>query len=345
MLLFAAAAALWGWWIQPSPFLHGKAPLPHATLAYDKDELILALSGNRQAQTQFLMWRQKEGALVNFAPLLEQPSTQEKLPKIFTQSYAAASLALALCEEGQILAVPSQLHSQTKWHNLNVLKSVPYKTEDVDAELLYQIRPDRCIASHFSSPYSIDRFQRQGLLTLILPAPNQIQAIEASIEKTASFVQRPQEGKWLLETFRQSLSWLHSQLPSGEIDEEKILIIELHRQMSLPSHKQLYMKWLYPNHQSENDFTSWSQPIDYETLYTLNPKLAILICDDLEETAKELSQDPKWQRLLSQTNLRYTLVSTQCLCSPSQIFAIGLYDLVAAIKGLSEPSLLVKDTL
>lgn len=340
MLLAIVIATFWGWLIQPSPFLHGVEPLQPIKLDYDRELFIEAFCGKKEAQHHFLKWRKKKGAKVHIPSHLI--SNSKKPPTVFTQSFACASLALALCKKDQIIAVPSQLKLQTKWHNEEILKAIPYTTEKVDTELLYELKPQRCLASHFSSPSSIERFNRLGFSTLILPPPNQIEDIETSITQTADFVNRIEEGQWLLETFKQSLFWLKSELPKPFFNENstqipsEVLIIELYKQMSLPSSKQLYMQWLLSHDLVLNKpEVPWSTPIDYETLYTLRPKLIIILCEHIEETSKKLSQDPKWQHLIQETNLKYTLISTQCLRSPSQIFAIGLYDLVAALKLLN----------
>ncbi len=334
MLLAVLFAAGWGWWLQPSPYLNGTDPLDPAKLSYQREAFIEALSGNREAQEKFLRFRQKQGAFIDFEKL-EYSSQETPGPSVFAQSYAAASICLALCKSGQLMAVPSHIRRKAPWHNQTLLKSISYTTEDVDAELLYKIAPERCIASHFSSPSALERFSVLGLRTLILPAPNHIEALETSIEQTADFIERKIEGRWLLTTFKQSLQWLESQLPSHEEIEQDVLIIELYKQMSLPSHKQLYMKWLYPKIIGKEELTSpWSTPIDYETLYTLKPKLIILLCENIEQSKKQLAQDLKWQNLIQETGVKYTLVSLECVNSPSQIFAIGLYDLAAALQCL-----------
>lgn len=346
MLFAAMLTAAWGWWIQPSPYLCGKMPLSPAKLGYSREEFIKALSGDRQAQRDFLTFSQNQGLFIDFTPTQEGASLQSKKPTVFAQSYAAASICLALCQKGQLLAVPAHIKQKNPWNNPLLLDSIAYTTEEVDAELLYKIHPDRCIASHFSSPAAVERFSLQGLEALILPAPNHIEALETSILQTADFIEQKQEGQWLLTTFKQSLKWLKTELPTQELLEKNVLIIERYRQMSLPSHKQLYMKWLYPNDPVREGISSpWSTPIDYETLYNLKPKFIVLLCENIEATQKELLQDAKWQHFIEETGAKYTLVGLECINSPSQIFAIGLYDLVAALKNIIATDLSKSPTL
>lgn len=331
----------WGLLYQPAPFDSHSRLISVNTLDYPRFELNKALKGDESALSLCLSYLQKTIASHHCSP---QPVLGVKKDKpllqfgIIAQSHAAATIALALSCDGQLLAIPKALRQQTQWHSEAKMKSVPFSFDQADIEKLYIAKPTLCLASTFSNPNTLTKLHQLGLQVQILPPTNTLNDIWQSIDLVGHSLGQQRKANLLQMLCVLSTQWLAQELKSASTCGKRFVILELHRHFSLPSTRNVYMRWVSENFNlfCIGDKEQWSVPIDYESLHALRPDCIILLCDDPQGTQKKLIQDPQWQKLMLVSKAKVSLVPYSCLHSPSQLIVLGLYDLVAAIKSFCE---------
>lgn len=333
------------------------SPVTAKELALPRSMLSKALTGQTRELADLHNWLRKQKWPKNLSPLQVKTKRRKKAQSpLLAQSFSAATIALALTipghKPGELLAIPDAMGYFREGYDPLKIAKIPFSSDRLSSDDLFALQP-LCLAANYSKLSTIERYRRLGLEVDILPAPQNLQAIYESIQIISQMIGCEEKGKRLNEAAYLSANWLAQKLQGLRVEKEEIIVLEHFVNFYIPSDRYLYRRWMSENlminspaHSLELDFEqpisksensySWSIPVDLEALHAKKPKYLVIISDCPENTQSFLQSQKRWGQLLEDTGARYTIISTGCLHSPSQLIILGLYDLVAACYTLKE---------
>ena len=272
----------------------------------------------------------------------------EKVPRVLPQTYAAASMLLALTEPEHIIALPKGLRRQTPLHPQHLVDAIPLDAHRYNGELLQQLHPDIAFVAHYSLPATVAALRAQGIHVFTLNNVETLPQILGSLYRVGVAVGRPLKGELMSIFGEAALNAIDNHYlayQNEKLETTKILFVNYSTHFSMPTMRTLTgqrltrLGILLPNILTEeNSQQRWRIPIDYEQLVALAPDCLIIGTCFPEELHQKILSTPALQKLPAVKEGRLFFVDAEIQDSPSQYAVLAYYDIFAAITASRKES-------
>lgn len=361
----ALIAVLLLWWIialytpKTSADLTG-APASHPTehisslSVFDRQEILNALQGNEQLMRDCIArWRSEIADIApeqlpaeptqNHPRIVEDDAsrsidlTQDR-QRILPQTYASATILLAILEPEHIVAIPSGLRQQEHLFAPGTLESIPLDTDRFNSEEIQNAQPDLAFVAHYSLPSTCRTLERQGIQLFSLDQINTPSEICGAIRRVGLVIGKPERSNLLASFVEHALARIDVERQQAErrldsTDHPRILYVNWFGELSLPSSRTLSGQLLErlniaTSTQLSDDHNdrSWSKKISIEEIAAYNPD-AIIVCAPSEHAQLRLAGHPGLAHTRAVQNHAVYRVDDAVHSSPSQYIVIAYLDM------------------
>lgn len=364
----AIILAIAGWWalaFRPQPALTVAIPLKASSQVspkftfIDRDSLKQALSGDFGLMTRLIADWDIEAQILNMQGLEVQRLSSENFlraqilgrglgrtllkradaQKFLPQSYAAASVLLAIAHPHQLVALPKGMRQQTQLFPARLTDQIPLDLDRFNSEKLFLARPDLAFVSAlYSHPAAIASLRNQGISIVYLKSIDNLAAIKEAIQEIGFFADRKEEAELLNHFIDAALYSIDNNLKTIPRSlSDKTLYLNFYTQLTTPSKLsfsyELAERFKLLNFPGLKD----SMPIDQERLHHLNPDRLIISTSNLEALKAKLADDQAFQSLKAVQRNKLYFLDDDIQQAASQYAVLAYYDLVQAlIQGIDE---------
>ena len=255
--------------------------------------------------------RRLEPKFLQRAQYLSRHLKKEKGQKKFLpQSYASATILLAIVHPSQLVALPKGLRKQQFFPSAN---SVPYDLDRFNSEKLSRSKPDVAfVSSHYSHPSTIEALRSQGIPIVFLGSLDRMEKIKEAIQVVGKHAEREEEAELLNLFIDAALLALQINPP-----QQKIVYATAYTQLTTPS-KQTFTYEMLQGLGLEPEKPGIV--LDQERLYALNPdKLIVSTHEAKFSVYKDLRAEVRF-------------LDDEVQQAASQFAVLAYYDLVQALR-------------
>lgn len=252
--------------------------------------------------------------------------------KFLPQSYAAASILLAIAPPDQIVALPKGLRRQTQLFPKSLTDLIPEDVDRFNSERLFLTRPDIAfVSAHYSHPAAIEMLRNQGIAIALLKSLESMRAIQESITLIGQYAQHKSEAELLNLFIDAALMAIDNRKPPLN-PETTTLYLTYYTQLTTPS-KQTFtyeqLQWLG----FEPEQLKESMPLDQEKLFALNPDRLIISTHDPVSLRAKLEGDPAFKGLKAVQSKHLYFLDDIVQQAASQYAVLAYFDIVQALRG------------
>lgn len=268
-------------------------------------------------------------------------SVQRFLP----QTYAAASVLLAIAKPEEILAIPRHLRALPELYSPALLQKIRLDAERQEGEKLYAARPDIAFVAPYSHPPTLQALKKQNIKLCTLHSQDTIEGIKESLLKIGHIANHALEANLLRIFIESALLMLDNRLQvlyqlSLSEKPKELLYLTYYQQFSMPTTKclsgQLLQRLLkqYPTlHLPLTDTqTEWAIPFGREKILTYQPDCLILSASTPHVLQHLIETTPAFLEVPAFKTQRVFQVDDSVQKSPSQYIVLAYFDLVHAIE-------------
>lgn len=256
----------------------------------------------------------------------------KKTLRFLPQSYAAASILLAIASPEQLVALPKGFRRQVQLFPKTVTDQIPEDVDRFNAEKLFLNKPDIAfVSSYYSHPAAIEALRNQGITIATVKSLDSIKSIQEAITLIGNHSQQQEEAE-LLNLFIEA-ALLSIDNRRGE--HVKALYLSYYSHLTTPSkntftYEQLHKLGIGPEcYEGLKD----SMTVNQERLLALNPECLIIASLDPEAVKRKVERDPALQRLRAVQERRIYFLDDVVQQDASQYAVLAYFDLVAAVSG------------
>jgi iron complex transport system substrate-binding protein len=271
---------------------------------------------------------------------LERPF-QRFLP----QTFAAASILLALIQPEEIVALPRRLREQEQLYPKSLTDRISLDIDRYNSEKLFLKHPEIAFIAHYSHPSTIQALANQGVVLYTMKNLLNLSDIIQEIGCMGYIVNRPLEANLLKLFIKAAIIAIDNHLLSITTNlsqAPRILFLNYHQNFMIPTAKtlsgqllnrlgdlDLSLKYAMDSEKVEN----WAIPIDKEHLLNLDPDCLIITAQNPPVLEKELCTDSAFQQLSAVRRKRISFIDEAIQSSPSQYIVLAYFDIIQALEG------------
>lgn len=295
--------------------LQGDYPLMvHLLLEWDLDAQI---THRERLAADELLRAQVLGRILGQRPQID--SSHRFLP----QTYASASILLALLPPKHIVALPKGFRKQVQMYPLKVTAQIPLDADRLHAELLYLARPDKAfVSSYYSHPSTLQALKDQGIALEMMKHSADWETIEGSILQIGKSVDCNEQAELLVLFMRGTLLALRNRL--NDKSKNKLTYVTYYDRFYSP-HAKAPGVLLLAQLGVYLDCPKTTQLLEREALLKLNPHCLLISSPDPEKVKKNLLKDPSFQCK------NFFVLDDEILQTPTHYIVLAGYDFVDAL--------------
>ncbi len=268
-------------------------------------------------------------------------SKEETAHRFLPQTYASASILLALSDVDEIVSIPKGLRDLTTIYPKALTDQIPLNSERDSSEKLYLKKPDLAFVSNYSHPSTLKALENQGIALFTLPSLETIQEIIDTIGQLGEITDHPLKGE-LLQIFVEA-TFLAIDNRIQSTPAKKILFLTHMNTFSLPGKKTLTGQLLTrlgisswgPQALLEEKNNDWSIPLSIEQIVNYEPDSLIISSFEQESIKHKMNTEKGFQKLPKNLIFVDEVIQT----FPSQFIALAYFDLAKAYLELKGETL------
>lgn len=291
---------IFGWWTLTIntntqylllPQNHTKVDLT-TFYSIDRQELIDALNGNRQAMLKLVYTWQEESERLNLPALTHEElqlfsNTKLSMPqkqRLFPQTYAAASILLAIAAQEEVIALPRGLKKLRQLLPTQKSDKIIIESDRFNTEALSLIKPTAAFTSPYSNPATIQALKEQAIPIHTLDAALTMSEMVETVKKIGRLSNHSPEAEQLslfikaaLQALDNRVEWLqnHQKLPN-------FVVAYKTDQLKIPTTKTITGSILNRMGIKTPHSTQWSLPLTNEFLQLTKPDKIIIASEQKE---------------------------------------------------------------
>lgn len=266
----------------------------------------------------------------------ENPSSR---PRYLPQTFASASILLALLNPDQIVALPNGLRKQTQLFPIELTSRITLNIDRYNSELLYLAHPEAAfISAHYSHPAMIDALQNQGIRLIPSNGVENLKDIKESLLQIGQAVDKPAEAELMALFIESALMAIENRLIALESigngrKDDQTLYLTLYSQYFLPTPASVTWELLERlGIQPKGPSASMCGiPLDQEHLLKLDPDNLIISSSHVEELLRQLEQHPSLSQLKAVRGKKIFIVDEEVQQSPTQYIVLAYYDIARSL--------------
>lgn len=285
-----------------------------------------------------------------FESYLYKTCCEKQNKRFLPQTYAAASLLLAIAEPDSIVALPGNMRSETQLYPLSLTQKIPLDIDRYNSEKLHLMAPSIAFVASYSQPTTVQALKDQGIVLHTMGNLNSILEISQEILAMGAIVEQPQKAE-LLTLFIEAamcaidnqLSLLTERLIAKWGGVPKVLFLNHFQQYSVPSPSSLTGQLLekialfditlqYATATAPGD--NWVVPIGKEQIVNLNPDCILIVTENKRALQHEILADKSLCEVVAVKNDRIFFLDEATQHSPSQYTVLAYHDLIEALTQL-----------
>lgn len=258
---------------------------------------------------------------------------QKKL-KFLPQSYAAASILLAIAAPEQLVALPKGFRRQSQLFPKIVTDRIPEDVDRFTSEKLFLNRPDIAfVSSYYTHPAAIEALSNQGIAIARIHSLDSMKAIQDAITLIGHHAQQNKEAELLNLFIKASLISIDNRAQK----QGQVLYLSYYTQLTTPSKNTFTYEQLQKLQSEPESFEGLkdSMPVDQERLLALNPECLIIASLDPAAMKAKIEREPALQGLRAVQEKRIYFLDDEVQQAASQYAVLAYFDLVQAISGRS----------
>jgi iron complex transport system substrate-binding protein len=286
----------------------------------------------------------------NLESYLIEASAKNQQKRFLPQTYASASLLLALSEPHEIVALPEMIRGQTELHPLSLTKQIPLDVDRYNSEKIYLMAPTIAFVADYSQPTTVQALKDQGIVLHTMGSLGSIMEISREIKKIGTVIQRPQKAELLSLFIEAAMYAIDNQLhllahrfieKQGEIP--RVLFLNHYQHFSVPNPTSLTGQLLerialfditlkYASETASSD--KWVVPIGKEQIVNLNPDCIIIVTENKLAIEEEMRTENTLRDVVAVKNNKIFFLDDTIQLSPTQYSVLAYQDLVEALARL-----------
>ncbi len=288
--------------------------------------------------------------LLPFENYLYQTCFEQHNHRFLPQTYAAASLLLALTDPKEIVALPGQMRKETQLYPLSLTQQIPLDIDRYNSEKLHLLNPTIAFVANYSQPSTIQALKDQGVLLHPMGNLNSIGEISRELLTLGAIVEQPQKAELLtlfieaaMYAIDNQLSLLSERLIAKWGGAPKVLFLNHFQNYSVPSPTSLTGQLLEKI--ARFDITlqyaaatapgaNWVVPIAKEQILHLNPDCIIIVTENKKALQHEIQTDKSLCDVVAVKNDHIIFLDEATQHSPSQYSVLAYHDLIEALARL-----------
>lgn len=278
-------------------------------------------------------------------------SVQDSFNRFLPQTFAAASILLAIAETEEILSIPQRMRDIPTLYAQAKLEKISQNLDGFPSEKLFLAKPHLTFITPYSHPPIVDTFRRQGLELFVIKNIDNFQEIKETILKIGHATNHPLEATLLSIFVDASMLAIDNRIKAlHDITKpisnlEKILYLFENQGYSVPTEKclagQLIQRMLksYPSlscfiNKSQNE---WRVPIDMEKIVKINPQLLIISTPYFKTTTQDAGLSFSLKEIEAFQSKAIFYIDEHIQESPTQYIALAYFDLFQALASKHLP--------
>ncbi|MCE5316761.1 MAG: ABC transporter substrate-binding protein [Parachlamydia sp.] len=257
---------------------------------------------------------------------------QQSQLKFLPQSYAAASILLAIASPEQLVALPKGFRRQSQLFPKALTDKIPEDVDRFNSERLFLDKPDIAfVSSYYSHPAAIDALQNQGITIATIKSLDSINSIQEAIVQIGQYAQRMEESE-LLNLF---IDAALMSIDNRRQEQGKVLYLSYYTQLTTPSKNTFTYEQLQKLNADPESFEGLkcSMAVDQERLLALNPECLIISSRDPEAMKAKIERESTFQSLKAVQERRIYFLDDDVQQAASQYAVLAYFDLIQAISG------------
>lgn len=276
--------------------------------------------------------------------------TAAEKKRYLPQTYAAASLLLALTDPEEIVALPEMMRSQTQLFPKELTAQIPLDVNRYNSEKLFLMAPTIAFVANYSQPTTIQAFKDQGIVLYTLGNLNTIMEVSKEIRKIGNIIERPQKAELLTIFIEAAMCAIDNQLKvlTEKIMEKqneipRVLFLNHFQHFSVPSPTSLTGQLLerialfditleYAAKSAPAD--KWVVPIGKEQIVNLNPDCIIIVTEERQAIEEEIRKEATLKDVVAVKNNKIFFLDDAIQLSPTQYTVLAYQDLIEALARL-----------
>jgi iron complex transport system substrate-binding protein len=292
------------------------------------DADLLEMSGRKSVKTL-----SKEKYLKALSIGRELAVSEESLKgRFLPQTYAAASILLAICPLETIVAIPKGVRDLTHLYPKSLTNKIPLNAERDFSEKLYLKKPTLAFVSNYSHPATLTALKEQGINLLTLSSLETLEEIIETIGEVGRVTDYPLKAK-LLQIFVEA-TFLAIDNRIEIPPPEKVLFLTHMNAFSLPGKRTLTGQLLTrmgisswgPEKLLEEKKNEWSIPLTLEQIGNYKAESLIISTFQEESLKNRFETEKPFENFPKNRCFVDEVVQT----FPSQFIALAYFDLVEA---------------
>jgi len=270
-----------------------------------------------------------------------------KSSRFLPQTYAAASILLAVAPPEQIIAIPRGMRYYSQLYPNNAMNSIPFNSDRYNTEQLSLEKPELAFISHYSDPSTVRTLKNQGIKLFTTVNVNTISQIIDTVQRIGAVVHSPLQSQLLALFIEAAMLAIDNQLLAQRKDAHSLmnlrtpLYLTYVTHFTTPSSETLTADLIKRLGINQTDFlTNNNFPklkiINHEELVTINPDCLIISCANNILLQETLLATPALQHIDAFKYGRIFFVDEHVQHSPSQYLVLAYYDIFNALMGRRE---------
>lgn len=265
--------------------------------------------------------------------------------KSLPQTYAAASILLALAPPETLSAIPEGIRKQTALYPRSLTDQVPLNSDRYNGEEISLSHPSVAFVADYSHPATLQALQKQGIPLFMIKNVDTLSGIVDAISRIGRAAQRPLEAELLALFMDSTLLAIDNALAAAASEYQgraaavpAVLFASYYAQFSVPGEKHLAGKLIQRLAKERcrlfvpdgDRYRDWSIPIMQEEIAAFNPDCLIVAAEHGEALLAQISSYPTLAALPAARNGHLYAVDAE-LQAPSQYIILAYYDLAKAL--------------
>lgn len=253
---------------------------------------------------------------------------QQKTLKFLPQSYAAASILLAIASPEQLVALPKGFRRQSQLFPKILTDKIPEDVDRFNSEKLFLDKPHIAfVSSYYSHPSAIDALRNQGIAIATIKSLDSMRAIQEAIILIGHYSEQEGEAE-LLNVF---IDAAFMAIDNRRQEHGKVLYLSYYSQLKTPSKNTFTYELLQKLHADPERFEGLKEamPVDQERLLAINPECLIIASLDPAAMKAKFERDPIFRGFKGSIYF----LDDEVQQAASQYAVLAYFDLVQAIAG------------
>lgn len=248
------------------------------------------------------------------------------------QTFASASILLALSPHEEIVAIPKGIRELTTLYPKSLTDQIPLNAERDFSEKHFLKKPDIAFVSNYSHPAALEALKNQGIALFTLPPLDTVNDILDAIEQMGEATKHPLKGELLKIFVEATFLAIDNRIDIPE--KKRVLFLTHMNHFSLPGKKTLTGQLLTrlgipfwgPKALLAEKTNDWAIPLSVEQIANYRPDTLIISAFEDSPVKETFFAERGFEKLPNAPVFIDEAIQT----FPSQFIALAYYDLAKA---------------